>query len=329
MPPTHVTSDGQVVTSVSGSKNYHLVLSTPSGGYATWFVPAGQSLDSLDAWNSLPGDVLSNLGTAVLFVGNIFTVSGGVFTYHSALEGPAGITLQGTANPPTLTAAEGGYAASIAYYQFAGHTYDGSALGGTGQFIIPEEEGGGGGGGGGGDGGDPSSYFTELGSILYELGQERDLGLSGSSSVDNFRVHRGWFVPEITKKLLLAAYNALTGLTVALGADDGRDELARQAHSSYYNLASPIPGRSGVLSEPDFRSLFLGILHQVVADLGTIGADESVISSISDMVSKLEEGKTSTSPVINGEVQRTVLSDRNFREQVVSILSSWLSAISP
>ena len=140
MPPVHVTSDGQVVPSVSGTRNYHVVLSTPAGGRATWLVPAAQGISSLEDWNSLPEELLANLGAGVAFLADVLTVSGGVFTYHSDGEVAAGLTFHGTTDPPTLAAAEGGYAASIMWYEFEGENYDGALLGGVGQFFLEEQD---------------------------------------------------------------------------------------------------------------------------------------------------------------------------------------------
>lgn len=151
MPPTHVTSEGQVVSSVSGTKNYHVVLSQPSGGYATWFVPAGQGISSLEDWNALPSELLTNLGTGVIFMSNVFVASVGSFVYTGpGYEISSGVKLPGSLTfPPSLIATEGGYAATLTYYDFVGNVYDGSTLGGTGPFFLEET---GDGGGGGGDG---------------------------------------------------------------------------------------------------------------------------------------------------------------------------------
>lgn len=172
MPPTQVTSDGQVLAGISGTKNYHVVLAQPSGAYVTWFVPAGLGISSIEDWNALPAEVLANLGTAVIFMPDRFTVSGGTYTYNGPGYVPSsGVNLFNTlTNPPTLTAVEGGYAATVAYYEFGGNTYDGTLVtGGIGAFFLDEEGGGGGGGGGGED--ETTTTITEDDTVVTATGE--------------------------------------------------------------------------------------------------------------------------------------------------------------
>ena len=125
MPTTVVSSDGTLVSGITGGSSYHALLArTAENAPITVFAPSvlGTTKEDVASGVGLTGSG----GTPVLLIPRVFVAHGigGDYTYQSSAVTDVGASLSpGSTNPPVIAKVEGGYTVTKTWFSFGGTAY--------------------------------------------------------------------------------------------------------------------------------------------------------------------------------------------------------------
>lgn len=115
--PSAVFADGTDITSFTnvGTANFHLALLDIMGSHVTMLLPSDQFVNQAAFEAALADPMGCGIPATVdAFADNVFTVSGGVYTYDAGSLDSAGITLAaGITDPPAITMTPGSHYAGV------------------------------------------------------------------------------------------------------------------------------------------------------------------------------------------------------------------------